>query len=321
MQWWNDFVTWFNSAAGTRVITTAILPFLAIVVAGVLAAIIARSSAKRVLAHQDREIKAAAIMALIGAGRRAAVWSSLGADEKQHVDALISESDLRMRLLPVSGAIAAADWATHELGAMKKNSSNFSFQAEQTFFDYRDRLLDWQLKPAKAKKLFAFDLVQWQYEDGDKSQSAVVSQQQQWAAEHVQPPTNATAVIPPVAPDAAPAPAPNASTTPASPVVPATAPVVAAPAVAAEPAASEGSESSTAAPKSFLDPEPDEDDSPELVVPAGSTGPVTTAPVTRVPTSDDSDDDAVDESESAYAPPVNAGAVRARTAPEQSLDS
>ena len=27
---------------------------------------------------------------------------------------------------------------------MKKNSATFSFQAEQDFVDYRDRLLDWQ---------------------------------------------------------------------------------------------------------------------------------------------------------------------------------
>jgi hypothetical protein len=289
MQWWNDFVTWSNSATGMRIITTAILPFIAIVVAGVLAALIARASSKRVIDHQNREIKAAAIMALIGAGRRAAVWSSLGADAKQHVDSLISEADLRMRLLPVTGAIAAADWAAHELEGMKKNSSNFSFKAEQTFFDYRDRLLDWQLRPAKAKKLFAFDLVQWQYEDGQTSQSSLVMQQQEWASSHVEPSTT------PMTSGAA-------AKTPLSPVRPAS-PAVSSPAVS----------------------------SPVLPSPAArvtspvspSSAPTHTATnVATAPSADTEaiDAEAIDETSDPVAPPVNAGVVRQRTAPEQSLE-
>jgi hypothetical protein len=289
MQWWNDFVTWSNSATGTRIITTAILPFIAIVVAGVLAGLIARASTKRVIDHQNREIKAAAIMALIGAGRRAAVWSSLGADAKQHVDSLISEADLRMRLLPVTGAIAAADWASHELEGMKKNSSNFSFKAEQTFFDYRDRLLDWQLRPAKAKKLFAFDLVQWQYEDGQTSQSSLVMQQQEWASAHVEPSTTpltsgaaATTPLSPVRPASPAAPSPA---TP-SPVVPSPATRVASP----------------VSPSS---------------APTHTATSVATAPSTDT---EEIDAEAIDETSDPVAPPVNAGVVRQRTAPEQSVE-
>jgi hypothetical protein len=289
MQWWNDFVTWSNSATGTRIITTAILPFVAIVVAGVLAALIARASSKRVIDHQNREIKAAAIMALIGAGRRAAVWSSLGADAKQHVDSLISEADLRMRLLPVTGAIAAADWATHELEGMKKNSSNFSFKAEQTFFDYRDRLLDWQLRPAKAKKLFAFDLVQWQYEDGQTSQSSLVMQQQEWASSHVEPSTtpltSGAAAKTPLSPVRPASPAVSSAATP-SPVVPSPAARVASP----------------VSPSS---------------APTHTATSVATAPSTDT---EAIDAEAIDETSDPVAPPVNAGVVRQRTAPEQSVE-
>jgi hypothetical protein len=294
MQWWNDFVTWSNSATGTRIITTAILPFLAIVVAGVLAALIARASSKRVIDHQNREIKAAAIMALIGAGRRAAVWSSLGADAKQHVDSLISEADLRMRLLPVTGAIAAADWATHELEGMKKNSSNFSFKAEQTFFDYRDRLLDWQLRPAKAKKLFAFDLVQWQYEDGDSSQSSLVMQQQEWASSHVEPST-----VPPLT-SAATAKSPILPVRSASsPAAPSTVvPPLAAPSLAAR-------VSSPVAPSSAA-PAPAHTATALATEPSTDTGSI--------------DAEAIDETSDPVAPPVNAGVVRQRTAPEQSVE-
>jgi hypothetical protein len=197
MEWWNEILAWFNSTAGWRVFSTAVVPFVAIIIAGLVATGIASGFARRVIELQNRELKAAAIMALIGAGRRAAIWSSLGADEKQHVDSLISESDLRMRLLPVSGAIAAADWSAHELNAMKKNSATFSYQAEQTFFDYRDRLLDWQAKPRRARKLFAFDLVQWRYEDDAVTESSLVAQQQEWAVEHVRPATVPVGVVAP----------------------------------------------------------------------------------------------------------------------------
>jgi hypothetical protein len=188
MAWWNDIVAWFNSASGSRIFLSAILPFVAIVVAGIVAAAIGRGSTKRVLDHQDRELKGAAIIALIVVGRKASIWSSLGSDEKQHVDSLMSEADIRVRLLPVGGANTAADWAAHQLGDMKKNSASFSFQAEQTFVDYRDRLMDWQNKPGRAKKLFASDLQQWRYED----ESPAATPAQEWAPAPVSPSTAAT---------------------------------------------------------------------------------------------------------------------------------
>jgi hypothetical protein len=222
MAWWNDIVAWFNSATGSRVFLSAILPFLAILVAGVVAAAIGRGSATRVLAHEDRELQGSAIIALIVVGRKASIWSSLGADERQHVDSLMTEADIRVRLIPVAGASQAADWAAHQLADMKKNSASFSFQAEQTFMDYRDRLLDWQLKPGRARKLFASDLSQWRYED----ESPVTVAPREWTPAPVEAPktgpfepppsTAATSVIttpglatappPTVAPMEAPAP-------------------------------------------------------------------------------------------------------------------
>jgi hypothetical protein len=183
MGWWNDFVSWLNSASGSRILVSAILPLLAIIVAALIAAAIASAASRRVLAHQDRELKGAAIIALIVVGRKASIWTSLGADEKQHIDSLMSEADIRVRLLPVNGASAAADWAAHQLSDMKKNSASFSFQAEQTFVDYRDRLLDWQNKPNRAKKLFISDLSQWRYEN----ESPAATPTQEWTPAPVTP--------------------------------------------------------------------------------------------------------------------------------------
>jgi hypothetical protein len=210
MAWWNDFVAWFNSATGQRIVLSAILPFLAIVVAGVIAAAIGRGSAKRVLAHEDRELQGSAIIALIVVGRKASIWTSLGSDERQHVDSLMSEADIRVRLIPVAGASQAADWAAHQLADMKKNSASFSFQADQTFVDYRDRLLDWQLKPGRARKLFASDLQQWRYED----ESPAVAAPKEWTPA----PIETTAV----APTPAPAPADAAKWAPSAPEPPTT---------------------------------------------------------------------------------------------------
>jgi hypothetical protein len=212
MAWWNDIVAWFNSAAGSRIFLSAILPFVAIVLAGIIAAAIGRGFAQRVLAHEDRELTGAALIALIVVGRKASIWASLGSDEKQHIDSLMSEADIRVRLLPVGGASAAADWAAHELADMKKNSASFSFQAEQDFVDYRDRLLDWQAKPRRARKLFASDLEQWRYEDSSPANTAP----QEWTPASATPgaAAGATAALP-VTPGLATAPPPTTTAVPA----------------------------------------------------------------------------------------------------------
>jgi hypothetical protein len=181
MQWWNDLVDWLTSEDGWSVLTTAVFPFLAILVAGIVAALIGRASTKRVITFQDRELKAAAVSALIGVGRKAASWNTLSTQEQLHYDNLIGEADARVRLLPVPGAAAAADWAAHQLAEMKKNSAIFSFQAEQTLDEFRDRLVEWQHKPARARKQFKFDLEQWKYSQPTPEQELSV-QQQEWAA-------------------------------------------------------------------------------------------------------------------------------------------
>lgn len=181
--WWNDIVRWFNSESGQEVVRSAILPFLAIIVAAVVATLIARGSVKRLIAQQDREHKASAVAALISAGRRAAGWSTLSATEKDHVDHQTSEAEVRVRLLPVAGAGLAADWAAHQLATMKTNSVNYSFQAEQDLADFQDGLIAWQSKPARARKLFAQDLAAWKYEAAAPAPDDLAAKQQAWTAQ------------------------------------------------------------------------------------------------------------------------------------------
>ena len=145
-------------------LTGAIIPAVAIVVAGIVAALIGRGSTKRVIAVHERDALAAALSAFLLAGRRAATWNTLSDTERAHFDHLAAEAETRIRLLPLAGANLAASWAGHELTAMKRDSAGFQFQAQQTLADYRDHLIMWSRKPRTAKKLFGTDLERWQYE-------------------------------------------------------------------------------------------------------------------------------------------------------------
>jgi len=181
LEWWNAIVRWFNSDAGSSATTGVILPFVAILAAGIIAGLIMRSSMKRFVAHQDRQAKASAVAALIASGRKAAVWNALSAQEKEHIEHQMSEAEVRVRLLPVSGASVAADWAAHQLAEMKRNSASYSYQAEQNLADLQNGLIAWQSKPGRAKKLFADDLAAWKYESAI-GEDDLVAKQREWAA-------------------------------------------------------------------------------------------------------------------------------------------
>lgn len=181
MQWWNDFVDWFYSEDGQRILVSAVIPFLAIVVAGIVGALIGRGATKRIVAQRDHETRAAAVTALISAGQNAARWHSQSPAAREHAEHLANDADVMVRLLPIPGAALAADWASHQLADMRVNSVSFSYQADQTLAEYRERLVLWLHKPNKARKLFAADLERWRYED--QAADPVVIEQQKWAEE------------------------------------------------------------------------------------------------------------------------------------------
>lgn len=192
-QWWSDIVRWFTSDTGQTFISGAILPFVAIVAGGIVAGLIMRASIRRLLAQQDREHQAAAVATLIAAARRAANWSGLSTPEKDHVDHQLSESEVRVRLLPIAGSELAADWAAHQLATMKRDSVSYSFQAEQDLTEFQDGLISWYSKPSRARKLFAQDLAAWKYEGAAPTEDELVVKQREWAAAQG---AQATAVIP-----------------------------------------------------------------------------------------------------------------------------
>ena len=207
MTWLNDLLDWIRSDAGWKLITTAVIPFVAIVLAGLIAAGISRGAIKRLISQRDFETRASAVAALVAAGQGVSTWHSQGPAAKEHSELLASQADVQVRLLPIAGASLAADWATHQLREMRTNSVSYSYQAEQTLDEYRDRLVEWLHRPARAKKLFAADLDRWQY--ADTAVDPVLLEQQRWAEQQYS--AVASAAVAPVAHDDAPmtAPAPT----------------------------------------------------------------------------------------------------------------
>jgi hypothetical protein len=180
MQWWTDFLEWLGSDEGWRIVSGAVIPFLAIVIGALVAAVVARGALKRLVGQRDRETRAGAVAALISAGQNAARWQSQTPQARERAEQLAAEADIAVRLLPIQGTELAADWAVHELAAMRTNSVSFSFQADQSLEDYRERLVTWLHHPGRAKKLFGADLDRWRYEE---RADPVVIEQQRWAEE------------------------------------------------------------------------------------------------------------------------------------------
>ncbi len=181
MTWLHDILDWIRSDTGKSLITTAVIPFVAIVVAGIIGAAIGRGATARLVAQRNHETRAAAVAALVAAAQGAASWHSQPPASKEHAERLASQADVSVRLLPIAGAALAADWASHQLREMRTNSVSYSYQAEQTLDEYRDRLVEWLHKPNRAKKLFSADLDRWQY--AESAVDPVVLEQQRWAEE------------------------------------------------------------------------------------------------------------------------------------------
>jgi len=182
MQWLNDFVTWLTATRNQPVIFSAVVLIVAVIVASLLAAWISRGAIKGLLAQHDRELKAAAIGAIVDAATEASVWNSLTPQEQVMNDRAVGMADIQVRLLPIKGSSIAADWAAHQLGELKRTSATFGYQLEPALVEFRDRLIDWQNKPAKARKIFQGDLDRWKSQNSTTEKS-LLAEQDAWVAQ------------------------------------------------------------------------------------------------------------------------------------------
>lgn len=185
MDWWNDFTTWLTAPETRPTLFTAATIVLAIIVSGLVSASIAKSAVRRLVDQREREQKAAAIAAFIDAATEASVWNSLTPGEQVLADRAVGQADILVRLLPIKSAPIAADWAAHQLAEMKRNSATFGYELAPALTEFRDRLVDWQNRPTKAKRLFQNDIERWSF-NTDESERELVRRQDGWVADQHQ---------------------------------------------------------------------------------------------------------------------------------------
>ncbi|WP_353810122.1 hypothetical protein [Agromyces sp. SYSU T00194] len=181
MQWWNAFTDWFFDPETRPVLLTAAVLFLAVLVSGLLAAWIARSAVRGIVTRQERELRSSAVAALVDAATEASVWNSLTPQEQVLSDRAVGLADVRLRLLPVKGADVAANWASHQLHELKRASATFGYQLDPAVGEFRDRMVEWQRRPARMRRQFQSDLERWRTQGADPEQAAV-DQQDEWVA-------------------------------------------------------------------------------------------------------------------------------------------
>lgn len=184
MQWWNSFVDWLTALSTRPVVFGAIVLVIAIVVASLLAAWISRGAIRRLLEQRDRELRAAAIGALVDAATEASVWNSLTPQEQVMADRSVGQADIQVRLLPVKGSGIAANWAAHQLAEFKRTSATFGYQLEPAVLEFRDRLIEWQNKPGRARKIFQDDLERWSVSNTAPDAGLLADQDKWVAAQH-----------------------------------------------------------------------------------------------------------------------------------------
>lgn len=182
MQWFNDFTDWFTSADARPVIFGAVVLLVAIIVSGLFSSWIARGAIRGLLARTEREQKASAIAALVDVATESSVWNSLTPQEQVLSDRAVGQADTLVRLLPIRGAGIAANWAGHQLAEMKRNSATFGYQLDPAIAEFRERLIDWQNKPGRARRIFQSDLDRWRFENTD-TERTLIAQQDAWVAQ------------------------------------------------------------------------------------------------------------------------------------------
>ncbi|HEY8588875.1 MAG TPA: hypothetical protein VIL55_04910 [Naasia sp.] len=179
MQAWDAFVQWLSSDAGQTALISAGVPFVAILVGALTAAAISRSGIRRLLRQRDRETAAGVIAALVDAAHDAASWSATSPGERSLAERQAGEAELRLRLLPLQGADAAADWAAHELRQLRRASSAYTADFDSPLAAFRSRLVEWHRKPRRATRAFAADLVRWDSDERTEEQR-LQGQQDAW---------------------------------------------------------------------------------------------------------------------------------------------
>jgi len=163
LDWWNAYLDWAMSADGKAILTTAVIPFVAILIAGLIGALLARGGISRLTMRQDREQRSAVIASALATIRRSGAWAQLSISEQDHLDHTVAESLAHIRMLPAPGADLAGEWSLLKSRIVKQKSMSGAGAAEQEIRDLEDWLILWHRHPRRAAKHFADDLETLRY--------------------------------------------------------------------------------------------------------------------------------------------------------------
>jgi len=165
---WDAFVAWFQSPAGERVIDGAVIPAVAILVAGIIAALIARGAVRSLIARSDREAIAAAVAGLVEAARAATRVEE--PRERERIERLRAESDIRLRLSGLPGAPLVGDWVALRVDGPARGAAPVDPS------EVRDRLLGWLQRPRRARRLFGDEVERMRAEQAASAAAAAERQ-------------------------------------------------------------------------------------------------------------------------------------------------
>ncbi len=163
LSWWNAWTDWATSVDGRDILTTAVLPFIAILAAGIFAAILARGGMARLVQRQDAEAKAAVIASALADARSAGAWASLSLAEQEQLDFRVAEAFAHLRMTASTGSDLAAEWGTLKVRVIKQKAMAGAGAAESEIRDLEDSLILWHRHPARAGRFFREDLETLRY--------------------------------------------------------------------------------------------------------------------------------------------------------------
>jgi hypothetical protein len=192
MQWWNEFVTWVQTAEGRQSVFVGALVLLAVIVGVIVAALVLRSAIARLIRQQEHERKNAVIATLIDAAVDASAWNVLSQSERILSDRAAAQAETHLRLLPVKGSGVAANWAAHELADLKHTSSTGGYQTQASVGEFRDRLVLWRDKPNRARKAFLADLERWRFSETSRPEATKTSGSTEGSADRAPEPVRPT---------------------------------------------------------------------------------------------------------------------------------
>lgn len=175
MTWWTQFLDWLYSEQAQPAIWNAIFLASAILLSTIFAALIARGFARGLTKRLEKQELANVLTLVIDAATEASAWNSLTPNEQLLSNRAIAQAQTRLQLLPIRGASEVAAWSTHQLAEIKRASAGYGYQLEPIVDEFRARLIEWQNKPRRAKKIFGEDIARWSY---TTSESAHAFQEQ-----------------------------------------------------------------------------------------------------------------------------------------------